>query len=90
LTALAVRRLIVGRHFSFRFRNTEVHMLILGRRSGERILVGDDIEIVITSVRKGHVRVGIKAPPEVAINRPESMGAKKKAIPPGGDMASLG
>jgi carbon storage regulator len=49
-----------------------VAMLILSRKVGEEILIGDHIVVTITQVdRGGQVRVGIKAPPEMRIDRPE-------------------
>ncbi len=42
-------------------------MLMMSRREGETILIGDDIEIVIAQIGRSRVRVGIRAPREVAI-----------------------
>ncbi len=47
-------------------------MLILTRRSGESIFIGDDIEIVIKEVGKNQVRVGINAPKQIPIRRKEA------------------
>jgi len=46
-------------------------MLVLSRRRDERILIGDDIEIVIVDIRGEKVRIGINAPGEVAVHRAE-------------------
>ena len=46
-------------------------MLVLTRRAGERIRVGDDIEIVVVSVRGDQVRLGFAAPRGVPIYRGE-------------------
>lgn len=46
-------------------------MLILSRKKGERILIGDDIEICIVQVGSENVRVGIEAPRDVIISREE-------------------
>lgn len=46
-------------------------MLILTRRKGEKIKIGDDIEITITSVEGNSVRVGVDAPKNVEILRTE-------------------
>lgn len=46
-------------------------MLILTRKTGESILIGDHIEIVITSIDQNKVRVGIKSPPNIPIYREE-------------------
>lgn len=46
-------------------------MLILTRKTGESILIGDDIEVTITSIDQNKVRVGIKSPAHVPIYREE-------------------
>jgi len=46
-------------------------MLILTRRRGERIRIGEHIQVVVTEMRRGLVRLGISAPPGVAIFREE-------------------
>lgn len=46
-------------------------MLVLTRRKGESIIVGDDIEIYVLQVAGEAARIGIKAPPDVSIYRRE-------------------
>jgi carbon storage regulator len=46
-------------------------MLIVARRKGQRILIGADIEIVITDVSKGTAKIGIQAPTSYTIVRGE-------------------
>jgi carbon storage regulator len=46
-------------------------MLILNRREGESIKIGDDIEIEVVSVSGNSVKIGINAPQEVSILRKE-------------------
>ena len=46
-------------------------MLILTRRSGESVRIGDEIEISVLSVHGGQVRLGIKAPREIVVDREE-------------------
>ena len=46
-------------------------MLVLTRKSGESITIGDDIRIFIQEVRGNQVKIGIKAPPHVAVHREE-------------------
>ncbi len=46
-------------------------MLVLTRKSGEGLWIGDDIRIRILEVREGHVRIGIDAPEEKGIYRNE-------------------
>ena len=46
-------------------------MLVVSRKIGERILIGDKIAVTIVKIGNGGVRVGIEAPPEMAIVREE-------------------
>lgn len=46
-------------------------MLILTRKPGELIRIGDDITIHVVDIGKGHVRIGVEAPRNVSIMRDE-------------------
>jgi len=46
-------------------------MLIITRKEGESFLIGDNIEITITKVADGNVKIGIEAPKEMIILRKE-------------------
>jgi len=46
-------------------------MLILTRRQGERLLIGDEITISVLGRKGGQVRIGIEAPKEVPVHREE-------------------
>jgi len=46
-------------------------MLILTRRLGEKLIIGDDIVITILDVNGNQVRLGINAPKNIAVNRQE-------------------
>lgn len=46
-------------------------MLILTRRIGEVLMLGEDISLRVLSVVDGHVRIGIIAPSDVAVDRLE-------------------
>ncbi len=46
-------------------------MLILTRKVGESILIGNDISITILSVRGNQVKLGVEAPKEVSVHREE-------------------
>ena len=46
-------------------------MLILTRKVGESIAIGDEIKITVVSTKGGQVRIGIDAPKTVAISRTE-------------------
>lgn len=45
--------------------------LVLTRRIGETIVIGDDIRLTVLGVKGFQVRVGVEAPEEVAVNRLE-------------------
>ena len=46
-------------------------MLVLGRKVGDEILIGDDIRLVVVSIRGNQVRLGFDAPPDVVVRRSE-------------------
>jgi carbon storage regulator len=46
-------------------------MLILTRKKGEAIAIGDHIQIQVLNIKGGQVRIGIDAPRDVYINREE-------------------
>ena len=49
----------------------ESNMLILTRKVGETLVIGDDITVTICAVKHSQVRVGIKAPAHIEIHREE-------------------
>ena len=46
-------------------------MLILTRRVGETVMIGNDITVTVLGVKGNQVRVGVNAPKEVAVHREE-------------------
>ncbi len=54
-------------------------MLVLSRKVGERILIGDQIAVTVVKLGHGGVRLGIEAPPELAIVREELAEALNRA-----------
>jgi carbon storage regulator len=53
-------------------------MLVLTRRIGERIIINDRIVVEVLQVKGNTIRLGIQAPPEVAVLREELIGKGKK------------
>jgi len=46
-------------------------MLILTRRVGETLMIGDDITVTVLAVKGSQVRLGVEAPREVEVHREE-------------------
>ncbi len=46
-------------------------MLVLARKTGQQIMIGDSIVVTVVSVRAGQIRLGIDAPANVVIYRQE-------------------
>ena len=46
-------------------------MLVLSRKSGESIVIGNDVVITILEVRGGQIRIGVDAPRNLAVHRAE-------------------
>jgi carbon storage regulator len=53
-------------------------MLILTRRTGESLRIGDDVEVTVMAVNGSQVRIGIKAPRSVAVDREEIAERKQR------------
>lgn len=61
-------------------------MLVLSRKVGERILIGDNVAVTIVRVSQGTVRIGVEAPKGIAIVREEikdqqAAGAESEKLP---------
>jgi carbon storage regulator len=46
-------------------------MLVLSRKVGERILIGENISVTVVRITGGGVRLGVEAPPSMAVIRQE-------------------
>lgn len=46
-------------------------MLILTRRVGETLMVGDDVTVTVLGIKGNQVRLGVNAPKDVAVHREE-------------------
>ena len=70
-------------------------MLVLSRRPGESIMIGTDVVVTILEVSGETVRVGVRAPREIAVHREEVFLALQEAnraaaSPAGSDLRALG
>jgi carbon storage regulator len=61
-------------------------MLVLTRRLGEKILVGDNIWITVVEIDRGKVRLGLEAPPHVSIFRQELLNDDRNHPPRDGSV----
>lgn len=46
-------------------------MLVLSRKPGQRIMIGDDVTVTVVSVQGNQVKIGIQAPHDVDVHREE-------------------
>lgn len=46
-------------------------MLILTRRAGEKIMIGDEVVVMVLGAKGGQIRIGVNAPKSVTIHREE-------------------
>jgi|TARA_R100001224_G_scaffold96892_2_gene66825 carbon storage regulator len=49
----------------------EQFMLILTRRVGETLMIGDDVSVTVLGVKGNQVRIGVNAPKDVSVHREE-------------------
>src|ERR1700691_2757284 len=56
----------------------EAFMLILTRRAGEALRIGDEIEVTVMAVNGSQVRIGINAPRNIAVDREEIAERKRR------------
>lgn len=57
-------------------------MLILMRRAGESIHIGQDVVVTLISVDRNRARIGVQAPREIAVDREEIAMRKQSGIEP--------
>ena len=61
-------------------------MLILTRRVGETLMIGDEVTVTVLGVKGNQVRIGVNAPKDVAVHR-EEIYDRIKSEDDGGDSA---
>lgn len=60
-------------------------MLMLSRKSGERILIDGQITITVVAIQGGRIRIGVEAPSDVSIKRCEFINRPNRLIATEGD-----
>ena len=65
-------------------------MLILTRRVGETLMIGDEVTVTVLGVKGNQVRIGINAPKNVAVHREEIYQRIKGENEPGGPATGEG
>jgi carbon storage regulator CsrA len=56
-------------------------MLVLTRKPGEKVVIGDGITVTVIEVQGNRVRVGLDAPEQVRILRGELLGCQDRPVP---------
>ena len=65
-------------------------MLILTRRVGETLMIGDDVTVTVLGVKGNQVRIGVNAPKNIAVHREEIYERIKREQEAGGSDSSTG
>lgn len=63
-------------------------MLVLSRKQGERILIGNDIVLTVVKIDRNYIRIGIEAPESVGVLREELM--HRSEARPGSSNSAVG
>src|SRR5207237_6849497 len=69
--SLPIRLMVAGEARGRGKQGGRFEMLVLTRKLGENIRIGDSVKITVLEVRSGQVKLGIEAPPEIKVHREE-------------------
>lgn len=58
-------------------------MLILTRKVGESLMIGDDVAVTVLGIKGNQVRIGVNAPREVAVHREEVLERNRESAAAG-------
>jgi carbon storage regulator len=62
-------------------REREISMLVLSRKLGEKIVIGDNIVVTVVKIDRNQIRIGIEAPQEVPVYREEISPVPARTVP---------
>jgi carbon storage regulator len=65
-------------------------MLVLTRKVGESIMIGDNIRVTVTEIAGNKARVGVDAPRDVTVDRQEVHERRQAVVPPAALVAATG
>jgi carbon storage regulator len=57
-------------------------MLILTRGRSQTVMIGDEVVVTVLDIMDDRVRIGIRAPRDVVIERPERLQRREESAPP--------
>ena len=69
-------------------RGSVTNMLILTRRVGEAVVIGDEVTVTVLGVKGNQVRIGVNAPKSVSVHREEILERIRAEQLPGGSLDS--